>query len=41
VQSFEELRAAIQVRRPGDPVRVVYLRDGDDRTALTVLGERP
>ena len=41
VQSFEELRAALQVRRPGDPVRVVYLRDGEDRTAQAVLGERP
>jgi S1-C subfamily serine protease len=41
VQSFEELRAALQVRRPGDPVRVVYLRDGDDRTVQAVLGERP
>jgi hypothetical protein len=41
VQSFEELRAAIQVRRPGDPVRIVYLRDGDGRTAQAVLGERP
>jgi S1-C subfamily serine protease len=41
VQSFEALRAALQVRRPGDPIRVVYLRDGDDRTAQAVLGERP
>jgi membrane-associated protease RseP (regulator of RpoE activity) len=41
VQSFEELRAALQVRRPGDPVRIVYLRDGHDRTAQAVLGERP
>jgi hypothetical protein len=40
VQSFEELRAALRVRRPGDPVRIVYLRDGDDRTAQAVLGER-
>ena len=41
VQSFDELRAALQVRRPGDPVQVVYLRDGEDRTAQAVLGERP
>ena len=41
VQSFEELRAALQVRRPGEPVQVVYLRDGEDRTAQAVLGERP
>jgi Peptidase family M28/PDZ domain len=41
VQSFEELRAALQVRRPGDPVQIVYLRDGEDRTAQAVLGERP
>ena len=40
-QSFEELRAALQVRRPGDRVLVVYLRDGEDRTAQAVLGERP
>jgi aminopeptidase YwaD len=41
VQSFDELRAALQVRRPGDPVQVVYLRDGEDRTVQAVLGERP
>jgi S1-C subfamily serine protease len=41
VQSFEELRAALQVRRPGDHVRIVYLRDGHDSTAQAVLGERP
>jgi aminopeptidase YwaD len=41
LESFEELRAALQVRRPGDPVQVVYLRDGDDRTTQAVLGERP
>jgi hypothetical protein len=41
VQSFEELRTALQVRRPGDSVRIVYLRDGDDGTAQAVLGERP
>ena len=41
VQSFEALRAALQVRRPGDPVRVVYLREGEDRTTQAVLGERP
>ena len=40
VQSFDELRAALQVRRPGDPVQVVYLRDGKDRTAQAVR-ERP
>jgi S1-C subfamily serine protease len=41
VQSFEALRAALQMRRPGDPVRLVYLRDGEDRTTQAVLGERP
>jgi S1-C subfamily serine protease len=41
VQSFDELRTALQVRRPGDSVRIVYLRDGDDGTAQAVLGERP
>jgi hypothetical protein len=41
VPSFEALRAALQVRRPGDPVRVVYLRDGEDRTTQAILGERP
>ena len=39
--SFEALRAALQAQRPGDPVQVVYLRDGEDRTAQAVLGERP
>jgi Peptidase family M28/PDZ domain len=41
LESFEELRATLQIRRPGDPVQVVYLRDGDDRTTQAVLGERP
>jgi aminopeptidase YwaD len=41
VQSFDELRTALQVRRPGDSVWIVYLRDGDDGTAQAVLGERP
>ena len=41
VPSFEALRAALQAQRPGDHVQVVYLRDGEDRTARAVLGERP
>ena len=41
MQSFDELRAALQVLLPGDPVQLVYLRDGEDRTAQAVLGERP
>jgi membrane-associated protease RseP (regulator of RpoE activity) len=41
VQNFDELRAAVRARRPGDPVRIVYLRDGHDRTVQAVLGERP
>jgi hypothetical protein len=41
VRSFEELRAALRIRRPGDPVQVVYLREGEDRTVQAVLGERP
>jgi S1-C subfamily serine protease len=41
VQSFAELRAALQVRRPATPCGIVYLRDGHDRTAQAVLGERP
>jgi hypothetical protein len=41
VESFADLRRAIGERRPGDLVRLVYLRDGRDHTAETTLGVQP
>jgi len=41
VESFADLRRAIGERRPGDLVRLVYLRDGRDHTAEATLGVQP
>ncbi len=41
VESFADLRRAIGERRPGDLVRLVYLRDGRDHTAQATLGVQP
>lgn len=41
VDRFETLRTMVGGRRPGDVVEVVYLRDGEDRTAQATLGTRP
>jgi membrane-associated protease RseP (regulator of RpoE activity) len=38
--SFEDLRQAIAGKRPGDTVTLLYLRDGEDRTASAILGTR-
>jgi S1-C subfamily serine protease len=37
VNTFEELRNAIRARRPGDVVRLVYLRDGRDHVTSAML----
>ena len=39
--SFDDLRAALGRRRPGDTVQVVYLRDGTDHRVAATLGARP
>jgi S1-C subfamily serine protease len=41
VTSFDELRGAVEARRPGDRVAVVYLRDGDARRGRGTLAARP
>jgi len=41
VNSFDELRRAIQTRRPGDQVDVVYLRNGEERAGSTTLDAQP
>jgi len=39
--SFDDLRAVLGRRRPGDTVQVVYLRDGTDHRVAATLGARP
>ncbi|HEV8440378.1 MAG TPA: M28 family peptidase [Methylomirabilota bacterium] len=41
INRFEDLRRTIEKKRPGDPIVVLYLRDGDDHLASAVLGTRP
>ena len=41
LNGFEDLLAALKDRRPGDEVRVLYLRDGMDHETLATLGTRP
>jgi hypothetical protein len=41
VNSFDELRAAIRLRKPGDTVRIVFLRAGEDQVTSATLGARP
>ena len=41
IDSFSDLRSALARRQPGDTVRVVYLRDGQDHAASVTLGTRP
>jgi S1-C subfamily serine protease len=41
LNTFDDLRAALGRARPGDPVQIVYLRDGLARTATTTLGAAP
>jgi S1-C subfamily serine protease len=41
VSGFEDIRRLIEAKKPGDTVDVVFLRDGEDRTASTALDARP
>ena len=41
LDTFDDLRAALGRARPGDPVQIVYLRDGLARTATTTLDAAP
>ncbi len=41
VDSFDDLRAVLRGKKPGDAIRVVYLRDGDAHTTSATLGARP
>ena len=39
--SFDDLRAVLKTRKPGDRVELVVLRDGEDRTVPVTLDARP
>ncbi len=41
IDSFDDLRKALARQAPGDTVRVVFLRDGQDQTVSVTLGTRP
>ena len=41
VSGFEDIRRLIAAKKPGDTVDVVFLRNGEDRTASTALDARP
>src|SRR5215467_15217915 len=41
INSFDDLRQALERRRPGDTVAVLYLRNGEDHVAAATLGARP
>ena len=41
VDGFDDLRAVLRSKQPGDAVRVVYLRDGLAHTTSATLGVRP
>jgi hypothetical protein len=41
MNGFEDLRRALAEKRPGDPVSILYLRDGEDSLATITLGARP
>jgi Peptidase family M28/PDZ domain/PA domain len=41
INGFDDLRSALARQSPGDTVRVVYLRDGQDHAASVTLGTRP
>src|SRR5262249_13209359 len=40
VDGFDELRALIRDRKPGDSVSVLYLRDGEEHATSATLGPR-
>jgi aminopeptidase YwaD len=41
VNSFDELRALLRLKRPGDSVRIVFLRAGQDQATSAILDARP
>jgi putative serine protease PepD len=41
VSSSDEVRAAINARKPGDRVRVTYTRNGTSHTVSLTLASRP
>jgi aminopeptidase YwaD len=41
LNGFDDLLAALKDRKPGDEVRVLYLRDGVDHETMATLGTRP
>jgi hypothetical protein len=41
IDGADEVRAVLREKKPGDLVRVVYLRGGDAHTTSTTLGARP
>lgn len=41
IDSFQDLRRALEQTRPGDAVSVVYLRDGEDHRVRATLDARP
>jgi len=41
LNSFDDLLTALKDRKPGDEVRVLYLRDGLDHETMATLGTRP
>jgi peptidase M28-like protein/PDZ domain-containing protein/PA domain-containing protein len=41
IDSFDDLRKALARQAPGDTVRVIFLRDGQDQTVSVTLGTRP
>jgi Peptidase family M28/PDZ domain/PA domain len=41
INGFDDLRSVLARQAPGDTVRVVYLRDGQDHAASVTLGTRP
>jgi putative serine protease PepD len=41
IESGDELREAIDAKRPGDKITVTITRGGDERTVEVTLGERP
>jgi aminopeptidase YwaD len=41
INAFDDLLAALRDRKPGDEVRLLYLRDGVEHETLATLGTRP
>ena len=41
LQAFPDLRALLDRHRPGETLRLVYLRDGLDHATSVTLGSRP